>query len=181
MTKTSNGLKKTVKTIIKAADILAVVFLCLVLLFNLYMVISKLAFKNDMPKVFGYANAIIISPSMGDTIEVHDMIIIREREEYQIRDIITYRDWQDFVTHRLIEITEEGKYIAQGDANNTPDSPIDPSQVVGKVVFVIPKIGVVINFLRTPIGILILITVGAALVYLPGVIDKIKKKTPKDE
>ena len=114
---------------------------------------------------------------MSGTLEVHDMIFIREREEDQIDDIITYRDGQSYITHRLVEITEEGKYIAKGDMNNTPDSPIDPSQVVGKVVFVIPKIGLVINFLRTPIGILILIATGAALIYLPGIIDKIKKQS----
>ena len=47
--------------------------------------------------------------------------------------------------HRVIEIQEVGDakfFITKGDANRNPDSdPVIPENVVGKLVFTIPKIG----------------------------------------
>lgn len=167
--------KSKLSIIIKAADIIAVVFLCVVLAFNLYTVAARLIFNNDMPKLFGLATAVIVSPSMQDTIDVHDMIIIQQKKEYRKNDIITFKDGQEYTTHRIADIQGD-KFVTKGDNNNSADIiPVDASQIVGKVVLVIPKAGKVINFLRTPIGMLIIIAAGALLLYLPGISIKRRK------
>lgn len=164
---------KAIKILLKAADAIAVAFLCAVLAYNLYMVVAKLAFRNDMPKVFGFTNAIILTGSMSGAIEAGDMVIIKEQSAYALLDVITYKDGAEYTTHRIVDITPDGKYITKGDANNTPDEPVELSAVVGKVVCVIPKVGKVISFLRTPWGIILLVATGAALVYLPAFASKI--------
>lgn len=171
--------KSKLSIIIKAADIIAVVFLCIVLAFNLYMVAARLLFDNSMPKLFGLSTAIIVSPSMQDTIAINDMIIIQQKKEYRKNDIITFKDGQEYITHRIVDIQGD-KFVTKGDNNNTADiTPIDAYQIVGKVVLVIPKAGKIISFLRTPIGMLIIIAVGALLLYLPSINIKKSKNGGK--
>lgn len=60
-------------------------------------------------------------------------------------DIIQFRKERVTVMHRVVEIQETEDlrfFITKGDANNAPDlAPVVPEQVVGKVVFKIPKLG----------------------------------------
>lgn len=61
---------------------------------------------------------------MVPTFEKGDIIIIKKQKEYNVGDIITYETEEQgtkyLVTHRIIEINENG-YITKGDANNTKD------------------------------------------------------------
>ena len=73
---------------------------------------------------------------------------IKEKDkEPMTGDIIMYcltRDGENsvYVTHRLIEIDEEGNYITKGDANETEDLvPVQPKQVVGTYIGSIPGLG----------------------------------------
>jgi signal peptidase len=91
---------------------------------------------------------LISSGSMEPTIDVGDIAITAEVPIDTIRmgDIIGFRlGHRTVVVHRVVEIKEEGKSISfttKGDANSDPDSdPVLPDNVVGKVVFVAPKIG----------------------------------------
>ena len=59
-------------------------------------------------------------------------------------------------------------YITRGDANNTADrEPVARENVVGRVVLVIPRVGAVIGFLRTPLGMCLLLFIGLAMIELP--------------
>jgi hypothetical protein len=84
------------------------------------------------------------------------------------------------VTHRVIE-KHDDHYVTQGTANNTEDDPIVPESIIGRVVFVIPYFGVVIEWLRTPIGMLTLLCVGALLFELPNIIEYVKKLISRTE
>jgi len=89
----------------------------------------------------------MISGSMRPTMDVGDVAIILDvpADSVQPEDIIQF--WQDgeMVIHRVIEVSQEGKeklFVTKGDANREPDAaPVYPSQVRGKVVFNIPKVG----------------------------------------
>lgn len=138
------------------------VFLALILLINLYIIAAQILFKNDLPKVAGYAQILVISGSMEPTIAAGDLLIIHEQEEYKTQDIVTYRDGRGLITHRIVEIGN-GQAVMKGDANNVADDPISVEHIEGKVVLNIPLAGNLILFLKTRMGMLLLILVLVAI------------------
>jgi signal peptidase len=86
---------------------------------------------------------------MRPNLEVGDLVLVSDIDidEIKIGDIIQYKTETISipVIHRVYEILEENNnllFITKGDANNAPDSePILPNQIMGKVIFNIPKIG----------------------------------------
>ncbi len=96
---------------------------------------------------FGYHPAIVGSGSMQPAIDVGDIVVVQHvsPEELKVGDIVQYYSTEGYtITHRIIEIreTEEGEvFITKGDANEIADAPFTADRVVGKVIFVIPKLG----------------------------------------
>jgi hypothetical protein len=64
--------------------------------------------------------------------------------------------------------------ITQGDANNTPDDPIQVSQIKGTVVFRLPIVGYLINMIKTPIGTILIL--GLAIFLLERSFHKEREK-----
>ena len=153
--------------------IVVIAILCMLLLANSYVIISRIAFNNDMPKIFGYTQVIVISGSMIPTLEIGDILIVHEQKNYAENDIITYRGETKLITHRIVEIKGSG-YITKGDFNNTPDDPIPSSIIQGKVVGRIHGLGAIVFFLRTPFGILTTIIGLFLLIKLPSAIKWLK-------
>jgi len=90
----------------------------------------------------------VISGSMRPTLDVGDVVIIAKVSADTVKpgDIIQFREAEGVTTvHRVVEVREiEGKrvFITQGDANRAPDpDPVLTDNVVGKVIFNIPKVG----------------------------------------
>ncbi|EOH97715.1 signal peptidase I [Enterococcus pallens] len=87
-----------------------------------------------------------------------DIVLVKMTDGSQVKegDIVTFQvgDGDRYLTHRMVErLTElngkEGDYIVtKGDANNSKDPPISADRVYGKVTFVIPKMGSVLNFVQ---------------------------------
>ena len=139
---------------------------------NLYNIFSQVVLKNDLPKVLGYSRVAIISGSMSPTIETGDLIIIKEADSYQINDIVTFRSGSSLVTHRIIAL-DDGKAITKGDFNNVADkAPVEMSDIVGKFITRIPHAGDAVLFLRSPLGILIIIVFAIVLIELPYLFSK---------
>ncbi len=161
-----------IKIAVRVIRFVLITVLVLLLAFNLFLLASK-AITGEMPSVFGYSSAVVISGSMSPTIEVDDMVIIHREDVYSRGDIITYKDGKSLVTHRIHEIMEDG-YITKGDANNTTDGTVSPDSVVGRVVLVIPKVGKLIFFLRTPLGMCGIVLIGVLLIEFPALSEKIK-------
>ena len=163
------------KILFKVISSIIVVILALLLFFNLYNIVGRLVFKETLPKFFGYSEAVVESGSMSPEIETYDFIINSKMDNYKVGDIITYEK-NGLVTHRIVEITDDG-FITKGDHNNTADrEAVEIGQIQGKVVLVIPKIGYAIDFLKTPYGIVIIIALAAILVKMPAIIEKIRNK-----
>lgn len=145
---------KIVSSVIKT---LLAVFIALLILFNGWLLAQKLIFKEEMPRLFGYSQAIVISGSMEPALMIDDMIIARQSDSYAVGDIIVFRSADIFVTHRVETVTDEG-YITKGDANNIADSdPVARGDVYGRVVYTIRGAGRLLSFIRTPIGTVIII------------------------
>ena len=61
---------------------------------------------------------------MEPTINVKDLIVVSQTDKIKENDIITYRDNNDFITHRVIKI--EGDILTtKGDSNNSTDTKIN--------------------------------------------------------
>ena len=54
--------------------------------------------------------------------------------------------------------------------------PVPAENIVGRVILVIPKIGGLVEFLRTPIGMTCLVLAGVILIELPSLTERIRAK-----
>lgn len=151
---------------------------------SVYSLIRRNVYNDEMPKIFGFASATVVSGSMEPTISVGDMVIIKSQSEYEEGDIITFYDSSagEYVTHRIITVSTDGQYVTQGDANNVADKfPVTNSAVVGKVVLTIAGAGAVISFFQSPAGLLVIIAVGVVIWLLPDLIGFIALKAGKKD
>ena len=94
--------------------------------------------------------------SMKDAINPGDMIIVKSDSDIKLNDIVTYKQGEEFITHRVIEACNE-TYVTQGDANNVKDEPITKGQIVGKVVKILPGFGIIRRVLFNPFVLIALI------------------------
>ena len=160
------------RVILWVANFLLDMFLIIMLIINLLNIFERNVLKNPLPQIGGFGYAIIVSGSMAPEIMVNDIVYIMKSSDYYVGDIVTYvaeeKGNQYLVTHRIVNKTTDGKFILQGDANNTVDpEPILESQIKGKVVYIAPGIGVTVTYMRTPLGTLVLILLALLLIELP--------------
>lgn len=110
-----------------------------------------------------YGAYVIVSASMEPQIKINDAIIIKrvDSDNIKVGDVVTYKSLSKsyygiLITHRVVDIIKEDgetKYITKGDNNLTPDqNAVEFSQIYGKVVMRIPKIGYLQYFLSTSFG-----------------------------
>ena len=150
-------------------DILIFIITLLVFL-SLYNMISIKVLHKNQNNIFGITIFKIISGSMEPTINVNDLIVVSQTDQIKENDIVTYRENDDFITHRVIKI--EGDILTtKGDSNNSTDTKINKSRIVGKVILVIPKGGIIREILVKPqviISVVItLILFSLCLSYIP--------------
>ena len=131
-------------------------------------IVSKNLFGNKEATFLGFSYSVVLTGSMSGSIEANDVIVTHKQNEYSVGDVISYSTDATSVTHRIIEVTSDG-YITKGDANNTVDKPIKKDSVIGKVIFIIPKIGAVIRSIRTPSGCLFLLMVLLVIIEIPRI------------
>ena len=161
------------KKIKKICRIVLIVFVSLVVGFNLYTWNAQSLMGNTLPMPFGYGAAVVLTGSMEPTIHVNDVILVAEQPTYAENEIAVYQSGSILVVHRILDITD-GMVTTKGDANNAPDAPIELSAVKGKVVGVIPGVGGIVKILKTPTATAIML-VGAVLL-LEASFRKEKKK-----
>ena len=106
--------------------------------------------------VFSYFPTAIVSGSMAPEIGVGDVIIVKRETAAAVNvgDIIQFKDGEVRIAHRVVEIGEDeaGRKVfwTKGDANKNLDAdPVLPEQVIGKVVYTIPKVGWVTLWARS--------------------------------
>ena len=71
--------------------------------------------------------------------------------------------------------------LSKGDANNTADEPISLSAIKGKVIFVIPFVGRIVGFIKTPIGTLCVIAAAILLIEIPRRNEKKKDDSERQK
>lgn len=111
----------------------------LVIIFSLYYIV-QIKFKNKiLVNFFGYTILEVKSGSMEKELLVSDIILIKliegenKKEKIKVDDIITFRQENHLVTHRVLELNEDD-LITKGDANNVADRPINYPSIEGKYI-----------------------------------------------
>lgn len=85
-----------------------------------------------------YKFFIVESGSMSPTLVINDFVVVKSQEKYKQGDVITFYDdeFGGYVTHRIIQVNENEKFITKGDANNVQDKKmVISNQIIGKVIF----------------------------------------------
>ena len=140
--------RKKIESIIKKRfNVLVYIILIPILIYNISLIIQSLVKTSETPNFFGIKTYIIISGSMEPNLQIGDIVIVKKvyQEELKKGDIISFRQGQSVITHRISEVIEkDGKiqYKTKGDNNNAEDSgSISYDMIEGKVVKNISKVG----------------------------------------
>lgn len=124
----------------------------------------------------------ILSASMEPNIKVFDVIVdvnVRKPEDIKVGDVITFISSSNLtadmtITHRVIEVVKDGdnySYKTQGDANLIPDNTnAEYKNVLGKVIFKIPQLGRLQEFLGQKGGWLIVIVIPALGIIISDIL-----------
>ena len=149
--------KKIENRVNKFVNILIYSILIIVMIYNLSLIIQSILKPNQTPSFLGLKTYVIISGSMEPNINIGDLVVVQKTKgELKEGDIISYRQGESVITHRISQKTEneEGEiiYKTKGDNNNTEDSEeIRKEEIEGKVIKVIPKIGNVTLVLKNKV------------------------------
>lgn len=162
------------RRVLKVIQTVGYLILGLLVVANVWLMAQRFLLHENMPSIFGLTPVYVLSGSMEPAFSAGDMILITEEPEYEIGDVVTYQMGEQTVTHRIIGV-EDGLFCLQGDANNAPDIDlVDPSRVLGRQVAVIPYVGWLASFLKTPAGIVLLVGLGVLLTEIPLWLDNRK-------
>lgn len=123
---------------------------------NVYLANARGIVGNQLPMPFGYGLANVLSGSMEPTFSKGALLLVKDKDTFQVGDIVVYQSGKELIVHRIIELDNE-LVITQGDANNVADEPFDKSQIKGVVIGWIPYLGTVTGILRTPTGIILVL------------------------
>ena len=138
-------------------------YLCLII-FDLFMGLIIWLPHFDL---FNIRIFIDNTSSMMPTIKPGSVVIIQKTGTYQKGDIVTFDSDPISTTHRIFKIVNrDGKdfFITKGDNNNAFDNDQTPAEnIIGKVIFIIPFLGILLTFLKTQLGI-------SLLIFLPTLI-----------
>ncbi|MGG0716587.1 signal peptidase I [Robertmurraya massiliosenegalensis] len=167
-------IRRTFKIIANLFSLLLVI----VLLLSLYSFIQSTRDSDSLPSILGFNLLTILTGSMEPGFAQGDVIIIRpySSDEPMLDDVVTYRkESGTFVTHRIVDVVDSNGtslFQTKGDANNVVDGDlVSPNQIVGSVMFKIPKLGLLLNFLNTPLGLITL----TSILFLSVIVSIIKK------
>jgi len=126
-----------------------------------------------LPRFGGWRFDAVLSGSMEPALSVGGVVFIKpvEAADIEVGDIIAYGSGETLITHRVIEVISQPSgpmFITKGDASQAPDlTPVSPSAVVGKVVFDVPYLGYLADFVKTRLGfILTILLPGLAIIGL---------------
>lgn len=110
--------------------------------------------------VMQFKPAIVVSGSMEPTIRTGSFMLIDKKDkDIEIGDIIAFINNDMQVSHRVVELTNDG-YVTKGDNNENVDfCPVSPDKVTGTVFFTIPKLGYVLDWAISVQGIISIITI----------------------
>ena len=133
-----------------------------------YPVILIYLLLSVAPFLFGIRPYIVLSASMEPTIMTGALgyIDTKDCEDVSTGDIVAFTMGDEItVLHRIVGENEDGTYTTKGDNNENEDfTSLHPSQIVGTVIYSMPKLGYIASWLQTKQG--IIVAVGLVIIGL---------------
>ncbi len=163
----------------------------------LLYILFEIFIPQTTVKVFQFKPYVVITASMEPVINVNDMAIVvnptnRKISNLEVGDIITfeadinYDGTKEIVTHYIFSITETDgvrTYRTNRYGSTTPDTwVLRDNDILGIYAFRIPWIGNLVNFVRSPYGIVAIsvnIIVIGAIIYIVKTGKKEKIEAPQ--
>ena len=132
-----NSIEKIIKFLL---NLIMIILVLLVIILG-YNFVQVNFLEKSYANFFGYAFFQVTSGSMKDAINIDSIIAVKIDDEINEGDIITFKQKNDIITHRIIKINGDS-ITTKGDANNTEDKPITKEDVIGKVIHIFPNAGI---------------------------------------
>lgn len=129
-------------------------------------------------KLIGHISPfMVLSGSMEPQLATGSLCFVNERDrEAKAGDIIAFSKGSMKIVHRVLK-AEHGVYTTKGDNNPHADrAPVSQKEVLGKVVFSIPKAGYAAAFLQTKKGMLLTSAALAAFFVMGRLLPERKKR-----
>lgn len=163
----ANNKYKIIGKIISLILNVLLIIVTIIIAIGFYYIYQIKIKQNDYANLFGYTFFEVATGSMNPTIQVGDVIVVKITKQIKENDIIVYKDGKSIITHRLIK-KESDELIAKGDANNSEDKPIQENMILGRVVKIIPKLGIWRKILTSPeiVGLIIVLIIIFSLVFM---------------
>ncbi len=122
------------------------------------------------------AGSVVFSTLKNDEVNKGDIVVFKSPDNEEIT-----------VIHRVMDINRD-EYTTKGDNNENEDSwVLFKSNILGTVIFTIPYLGYVIDFMKTPLGFGLVLGIPALILILSfikrikdGINDEVKKKTEEE-
>jgi signal peptidase len=138
--------------------------------------VSVLLAAGTLPGFLGFESFVVSTNSMDPTIQVGALAVVSpvKVEQLTAGDIITYRKPADpdmLVVQRLLfvdaEATDKLNLQTRGDSEPASEQvSVLPHVTLGRVMYAIPGIGLLVDFLNQPLGKVLLLA--APVVFLAG-------------
>lgn len=169
-------MKKIKKVFSKILTVIFVSFTILIMFLAIYNFVSVKVLNKSYTNIFGYTFFEIVSGSMSPTIEKGDMIFVKLDTDYKVGDIVSFKDNDSIITHRIIE-KNDNYYVTQGDANNVADKPIKEDQIIGKTIKTFSHAFIIAKVFTTPnVLFMCLITITLMCLCVSSFKNEVKKE-----
>ncbi len=156
----------------KALRTLTTILVCLAIVF---------AFFISIIRVFGFQVYGVLTGSMEPAYPTGSLIYVRDVDASTLRvnDVITFSLSPNVIaTHRIVDIIPDEnnpgqyKFQTKGDANKSVDaSLVSPTHIIGKVIFSVPYLGDIANYIQNPPGTYVAILISGILIFLVFLTD----------
>ena len=150
---------------------ISIIFIFIFLIIFLNFISAK---SDKFFNLIGFRTYTVLSGSMEPDLYPGDIVVVinKNKINFNIGDIITFKKYNTVITHRIIDLNNNG-YITKGDNNNFKDSFIvENKDIIGKVLLKIPKLGYILEFLSRPIIISLEMILLGILIIRENILNK---------
>ena len=145
-------------------------------------VLLKGYFSSSGKYVLGFQSYITLSGSMSPVIRKGSLVITRrvKADAIKIGDIITYKDDDETLTQRVVDIADNNgsvSFITAGDANEGVNSrPASADNIIGRFVYAVSFAGSVMLAMRNPAVMAVCVIAACALAIAADAANRRIKK-----
>ena len=156
------------------------IFFTVLILYVVFICVQRLSVKNT---VFGFRLFTVATGSMKGVYNVNDVIAVKDfdNKKLKVGDDIAFIGNRGglenkLVTHRIIKIEEDSNgriFTTKGVKNSVEDPSITESQILGKVVGVVPVVTQINHVVKSQLGFFCLIFCPLVLVIVLEILQTI--------